>query len=293
MCSTSSGIISMGVLSLKCLFSCVMMLIQGTKCTFPCPFCLVPFEEFWDLLKTYEMHTTKQHQEVLVLYEQKKSASEKKLKSLGLHPIKNIFWLVEHSEPEQAASFEPLHSLHGSLGGKHMHEELKIVANELGHDFETCLEEWYDNSIGLWGCLTITQGFCLSALKQNVRSHQGNLIRIYLQLETLIRLDIHTEATLGMIEHELPIFSGELKVYQSCVHHLHDTGLKDNWNFPKAHLWKHVTHDIQRKGTVHNYSAWPNEKMHGLLKDAYQDCSNGKDVAGQVHIKSLLRDVVA
>ncbi|KAI5994281.1 hypothetical protein F5J12DRAFT_785841 [Pisolithus orientalis] len=101
-----------------------------------------PFEEFWDLSKTYEMHTTKQHQEALVLYEQKKSASEKKLKSLGLHPIKNIFWLVEHSEPEQAASFEPLHSLHGGLGGKHMHEELKIVVNELGHDFETCLEEW-------------------------------------------------------------------------------------------------------------------------------------------------------
>ncbi|KAI5995799.1 hypothetical protein F5J12DRAFT_785567 [Pisolithus orientalis] len=101
-----------------------------------------PFEELWDLSKTYKMCTTKQHQEVLALYEQKKSASEKKLKSLGLHPIKNVFWLVEHSEPEQAASFEPLHSLHSGLGGKHMHEELKIVVNELGHDFETCLEEW-------------------------------------------------------------------------------------------------------------------------------------------------------
>ncbi|KAI6140894.1 hypothetical protein BKA82DRAFT_30907 [Pisolithus tinctorius] len=28
--------------------------------------------------------------------------------------------------------------------------------------------------------------------------------------------------------------------------------------------------------------AWPNEKMHGPLKDAYQDCSNGKDIAGQI-----------
>ncbi|KIO03606.1 hypothetical protein M404DRAFT_26915 [Pisolithus tinctorius Marx 270] len=225
---------------------CVMMLIRGMKCKFPCPFCLVPLEELWDLSKTYEMRKTKQHQEVLALYEQKKSAGKKKLKSLGLHPVKNIFWSVEHSEPEQAASFEPLHSLHSSLGGKHMHEELKIVVNELGCDFETCLEERY------------------------------------LQLETLIGLDVHTEATLGMIEDELLVFRGELKAYRSRIHHLHDTGLKDNWNFPKAHLWKHVTCDIRSKGAVRNYSAWPNEKMHSPLKDAYQDCSNGKDVAGQI-----------
>ncbi|KIN95000.1 hypothetical protein M404DRAFT_34566 [Pisolithus tinctorius Marx 270] len=225
---------------------CVMTLIRGTKCKFPCPFCLVPLEELWDLSKTYEMRTTKQHQEALALYEQKKSAGEKKLKSLGLRPVKNIFWSVEHSEPEQAASFEPLHSLHGSLGGKHMHEELKIVINELGRDFETCLEERY------------------------------------LQLETLIRLDVHTEATLGMIEDELLVFRGKLKAYRSRIRHLHDTGLKDNWKFPKAHLWKHVTRNIRSKGAIRNYSARPNEKMHGPLKDVYQDRSNGKDVAGQI-----------
>ncbi|KIN99839.1 hypothetical protein M404DRAFT_30104 [Pisolithus tinctorius Marx 270] len=67
---------------------CVMTLIQGMKCKFPCPFCLVPLEELWDLLKMYEMRTTKQHQEALALYEQKKSAGEKKLKALGLHPVK-------------------------------------------------------------------------------------------------------------------------------------------------------------------------------------------------------------
>ncbi|KAI6148062.1 hypothetical protein BKA82DRAFT_4015121 [Pisolithus tinctorius] len=40
--------------------------------------------------------------------------------------------------------------------------------------------------------------------------------------------------------------------------------------------------DIQNKGAAHNYSTQPNEKMHGSLKDAYQDCSNGKDIALQV-----------
>ncbi|KAI6095186.1 hypothetical protein F5141DRAFT_1068568 [Pisolithus sp. B1] len=79
----------------------------------------------------YEMHTIQQHKEALVIYEDKKSAGKKKLKSLGLFPFKNIFWSVAHSEPEQAASFEPLHSLHGGLGGKHTHEELKIVSFHL------------------------------------------------------------------------------------------------------------------------------------------------------------------
>ena len=36
------------------------------------------------------------------------------------------------------------------------------------------------------------------------------------------------------------------------------------------------------KGAAHNYSTWPNEKMHGTLKNAYQDHSNGKNVTVQV-----------
>ncbi|KIJ58047.1 hypothetical protein HYDPIDRAFT_103369, partial [Hydnomerulius pinastri MD-312] len=53
------------------------------------------------------------------------------------------------------------------------------------------------------------------------------------------------------------------------------------WDFPKAH-WKHVVQDIWNKGAARNYSTCPNEKMHGPLKDAYRDHSNGKDVAVQV-----------
>ncbi|KAI6154902.1 hypothetical protein BKA82DRAFT_4010622 [Pisolithus tinctorius] len=156
---------------------CVMTLIQGTKSKCPCPFCLVPLEQLWDLKKTYEMHTTEQHKRVLALFEEKKMVGEKKLKSLGLCPVKNTFWSVEHSEPEQAASFELLHSLHGGMGGKHIHGELRIVVSELGHDSKTRLEA------------QISPG---------------------------------------------------------------------------------------------NYSAWPNENMHGPLKDTYQDRSNGKDIAGQI-----------
>ncbi|KIK25721.1 hypothetical protein PISMIDRAFT_9458 [Pisolithus microcarpus 441] len=287
---------------------CVMTLIRGTKCKSPCPFCLVPLEKLWDLSKTYEMRTTQQHKEALAIYEIKKSAGEKKLKSLGLRPIKNVFWSVEHSEPEQAASFEPLHSLHGGMGGKHMHEELKIVVSELGRDSETKLEEqvstfphWrglahFDTVIHI----TFSDGNKMRDMNRQcfyaalniltaTNSPAGyrllRMMRSYLRLDTLIGLDLQTETTVGMIENELTVFRDELKAYRSCIRRLDDTGLKEDWNFPKAHLWKHVARDIRSKGVVRNYSARPNEKMHGPLKDAYQDRSNGKNIAGQVHIK--------
>ncbi|KAI6142195.1 hypothetical protein BKA82DRAFT_4331533 [Pisolithus tinctorius] len=269
---------------------CVMTLIRGTKSKCPCPFCLVPLEQLWDLKKTYEMRTTEQHKRALALFEEKKTVGEKKLKSLGLRPVKNTFWSVEHSEPEQAASVELLHSLHGGMGGKHIHGELRIVVSELGRDSETRLEaqvsafpRWqglahFDTVIHI----TFSDGNKMRDLTRQcfyaslnilmpMMSRVGyqllRMISSYLRLDTLIGLDVHTEKTLGMIEDELLIFRDELK---------------DNWNFPKAHLWKHVTHDIRSKGVVRNYSARPNEKMHGPLKDAYQDRSNGKDTAGKI-----------
>ncbi|KAI6155453.1 hypothetical protein BKA82DRAFT_4326665 [Pisolithus tinctorius] len=252
---------------------CVMTLIRGTKSKCPCPFCLVPLEQLWDLKKTYEMHTTEQHKRVLALFEEKKTVGEKKLKSLGLRPVKNTFWSVEHSEPEQAASFEPLHSLHGGMGGKHIHGELRIVVSELGCDSETRLEAQV-SAFPHWQGLAHFDTQCfytslniLTPMMSRVGYQLLRMISSYLRLDTLIGLDVHTEKTLGMIEDELLIFRDELK---------------DNWNFPKAHLWKHVTCDIRSKGVVRNYSARPNEKMHGPLKDAYQDRSNGKDTAGQI-----------
>ncbi|KAI6042277.1 hypothetical protein EDC04DRAFT_2564564 [Pisolithus marmoratus] len=284
---------------------CVMTLIRGTKCKCPCPFCLVPSDRLWDLSKTYEMRTSEQHKEALAAYMDKKSVGEQKLKFLGLRPLKNVFWSVEHSEPEQAASFEPLHSLHGGMGGKHMHEELKIALSELGRDFETKLEEQV-SAFPRWRGLAhfdtvihitfsdgnkmrdVTRQCFYAAL--NILTTEGSpagyqllrMMRSYLQLDSLIGLDVQTEKTIGMIENELIVFRDELKAYRACVRRLDETGLKENWNFPKAHLWKHVTRDIRSKGAVRNYSARPNEKMHGPLKDAYQDRSNGKDVAGQI-----------
>ncbi|KAG1893592.1 uncharacterized protein F5891DRAFT_962721 [Suillus fuscotomentosus] len=54
------------------------------------------------------------------------------------------------------------------------------------------------------------------------------------------------------------------------------------WNFPKKHLSAHVFDDIEAKGVTQNYNTKLNEKMHSLLKDAYQDHINFKNFAEQI-----------
>lgn len=120
----------------------------------------------------------------------------------------------------------------------------------------------------------------------------------YLQLDSLIGLDVHTEQTLAMLDAEFLVFDAALKViispfiesslltrsqdYVECAMTSTVEDLKTDWNFPKTHLWTHARRDITRKGAARNYSTRPNEKLHGPLKTAYALCSNGKDVAKQV-----------
>ncbi|KAG2033796.1 hypothetical protein BDR03DRAFT_1013936 [Suillus americanus] len=78
------------------------------------------------------------------------------------------------------------------------------------------------------------------------------------------------------------VFNAALKDYVECASMSPIEDLKVDWDFPKMHLWKHVTRDIQMKGTVRNYSTRPNENLHGPLKEAYERQSNGKDVADQI-----------
>jgi hypothetical protein len=73
--------------------------------------------------------------------------------------------------------------------------------------------------------------------------------------------------------------------YVTCAELSNIEKLKLDWNFPKTHLWKHIVHNIQRKGVVRNFSMHPNEKMHSPLKDTYHHQMNGKDVAMQVSLQ--------
>ncbi|KAG6372672.1 hypothetical protein JVT61DRAFT_7432 [Boletus reticuloceps] len=108
------------------------------------------------------------------------------------------------------------------------------------------------------------------------------MLKCYLELDALIGLDAHTERMLLMIESELLIFNDILKEYVELAKKLNVPDLKVEWRFPKVHLWKQVVCDIRLKGVSRNFSTWPNESMHGALREAYNRCSNGRDVAAQI-----------
>ncbi|KAI5986488.1 hypothetical protein EDD15DRAFT_2389855 [Pisolithus albus] len=285
---------------------CMMCLIRGSKGKRPCPVCLVPIKALSQLSKTFPMRTVQQAKEALAVYQEKKSAGKSILKSLGLRPVANVFWKVKNSDPEEAVSLDDLHVMHAGLFGYHSLEELKIILNKLPRQYAAQLEELlatfpsWRGLVHFTGILHISfsdgnklrdlsrQTFyaALNILTNDI-SREGyqllRMLRSYLELDSLIGLSIHTDRTLELIEKEQVTFENELKEYISrmsggeLAEHL-----KTDWNFPKVHLWQHAVRDIRKKGVARNYSTRPNEKMHGPLRDAYHDRSNGKDVASQV-----------
>ncbi|KAL4067272.1 hypothetical protein V8B97DRAFT_2025115 [Scleroderma yunnanense] len=224
----------------------------------PCPVCLVPLEELHDLLKTFALCNAGQGEDTFV------------------------FWLIRYSDPHVALSFDCLHSLHLGLWGKHL---LKIILRYLGCGAEATVEGLV-KEFPHWCKLShfkailkvsFSNGNKLAVLSiqvfyaaLNVPTHAAcpeghllmSLISSYLQHDSLIGLNIHTNCTLSAIEAELLVFNERLQVYKEAAKKSFIPGLKVDWDFPKTHLWRHV--------------------MHGPLKEAYQDHSNKRDVASQI-----------
>ncbi|KIJ11284.1 hypothetical protein PAXINDRAFT_164124 [Paxillus involutus ATCC 200175] len=264
---------------------CMMSLIRGRNGKCPCTVCLVPLEELHDLAKTFPLRNSQQGEDALKTYRVKKSIGEELLKKLGLRPVDNIFWLIMYSDPHKALSFNCLHFLHLGIWGKHLYGELKIILGCLGRNaeatvegyakdflhwrkfahFKTILQVTYSDGNKL-ADLSIQLFYSTLNVLTPAASPEGylllELISSYLQLDSLIGLDVHMESTLTNIEVELLIFNRRLKAYLDAAEKSAIPNLKVNWDFPKTHLWKH--------------------KMHSPLKEAYQDRSNGRDVAGQI-----------
>ncbi|KAG0695437.1 hypothetical protein DFH29DRAFT_776432, partial [Suillus ampliporus] len=238
------------------------------------------------------------------VYKVSKSQGEALLKVLGLRAIANIFWLVAHSDPHEAISFDHLHALHIGIW-KHLLAELKKILKALGRSAEATLENqvakfprWRNfNHFSSVIHITFSDRNKMQDLSKqtlysalNVLTHRANpegyqLLRVissYLQLDSYIGLDVHMTSTLAALDAELLVFNAMLKDYVECALKSPIKDLKLDWDFPKTHLWKHVTRDIQMKGAARNYSTCPNEKLHGPLKEAYDRQSNGKDVADQI-----------
>ncbi|KAG2151677.1 uncharacterized protein EDB93DRAFT_1240030 [Suillus bovinus] len=283
---------------------CMMSLICGHHSKCPCPVCLVPLEELSELSKTFAFRTVEEAIAALNVYKVSKTRGEELLKALGLRAVTNVFWLIAHSDPHQAISFDHLHALHLSMW-RHLLEELKKILKALGCDEESKVEkqvasfpQWHNlNHFSTIIHITFSDGnkmqdlskqafySAVNVLNQRTSPEGYKLLRVissYLQLDSHIGLDVHTSSTLAAIDAELLVFDSALKEYIECALNSPIVGLKLDWDFPKAHLWKHATRDIQMKGAVRNYSTRPNEKLHGPLKEAYERQSNGKDVTDQI-----------
>ncbi|KAI6038375.1 hypothetical protein EDC04DRAFT_2603975 [Pisolithus marmoratus] len=243
--------------------------------------CLVPINELHDLAKMYPLHLMDQAQDTLSTYNYSHMAGKEWLKAIGLWPVENVFWHIRNSDPHATLSFDCLHSSHDGVGGRHALQDVKKILNELGHEAEVKVED-YISKFSQWHGLshfkdTINVTFldgnkkcdleifyaCLNIFTKNWTPEGYSLLHVltsYLELNSLISLNVHTESTIEMIEAELLRFDRALKV-----------GL----------VWRgfELTGTFQ-KPTSGNIT-WPNESMHGPLKEAYEWWSNGKAVAGQ------------
>ncbi|KAG2366025.1 hypothetical protein BDR07DRAFT_1449538 [Suillus spraguei] len=188
---------------------CMMSLIRGCSGKCPCPVCLVPLAELHDLLKTYPLRSMEEAKEALRVYECSKAQGEELLKALGLRPVENIFWIIWFLDPHDVLSFDRLHSLHGGVW-KHLLGELKKILASLGREAEAAFEKLFSiispSHQSLYACLTI-----LTARTSPEGYQLLRVISMYLQLDSLIGLDVYTEGTLAAIEAKLLVFDRELK----------------------------------------------------------------------------------
>ncbi|KAF8837802.1 hypothetical protein BDN67DRAFT_991595 [Paxillus ammoniavirescens] len=284
---------------------CMMSLIHGHLAKCPCPVCLVPLDELHNLATSSVPQSQEQAEAAFKAWEESRTKGEEILKKLGLRPIQNIFWFIPFSDPHLALSFNRLHSLHLGIWGKHIFGEIKKILEYLGRAAETMVEK-YVAAFPLWWQLThfstvinitFNNGNKMRDLAKqvfysllNVFKKQSvpegcallRMLQIYLELDSLIRLNVHMERTISMIESELLKFNEALKEYIALAEKSEIPGLKMDWDFPKVHLWTHAVHDIRSKGVARNYSTRPNESMHSALREAYNHCTNGRDVVSQI-----------
>ncbi|KAG2056063.1 hypothetical protein BDR06DRAFT_970497 [Suillus hirtellus] len=155
---------------------------------------------------------------------------------------------------------------------KHLLEELKKILMSLGHNAQEAFNNYRITNFSQWYHLnhskfiiniTFIDGNKYQDLSKqtfylalNILMHRTSpighqllhVISSYLQLDSWIGLDLHTERTLAAINAELLVFDAELKAYITCAEELEVETLKLDWNFLKTHLWKHVDIVMQALG---------------------------------------------
>ncbi|KAL1671770.1 hypothetical protein EV122DRAFT_295305 [Schizophyllum commune] len=287
---------------------CVMALIRGTNCKFPCPRCMVPREEQSATIaeRRHEVRTTESMKEVVVEAHAARTLEEGEsiLKDHGLRKVVNAFWQIERSDPYEALSFDTLHSSASGLWGGHMFEVIKEHIEEQGRSAVERVDECM-SMMPSWRGLTHFDSVMNIAfndgtkyadmLKQFVFAAHVVLtpesspagyrllcaIACYVPVYMYMTLDVNTDRRIAKGRECLAKFEERIQAYIKYVEH-DDTYGDKTWNFPKIHQHAHIFDDIEAKGAARNFGTKPFEKMHGPLRKIYKNQTNFKNFEEQI-----------
>ncbi|KAG2039785.1 hypothetical protein BDR03DRAFT_933074 [Suillus americanus] len=276
-------------LTSKCVHCCgaVMALIRGLMGKFPCPVCLVPCDELSNTLKVFPLCTCTGTKALLAQAQESSTLDtrEQILSSQSLRNVDSSFGVLEHTN---------LHFNDKGLFSDHTWPELQKWAAVQIDSFFQSIPCWQNlNHFDQVISVSFSDGTKYNDISKlivfaahNVFNHDTHpeaylmlhCIQSYMVFNMYASLEVHTKDTINNGQEALS------KLTELMDKYIEDTAemSKKSQNFPKKHLSAHLFDNIEAKGVSQNYSTKPNEKMHGPLKDAYQDRTNFKNFTEQL-----------
>ncbi|KAG2120397.1 hypothetical protein DEU56DRAFT_928435, partial [Suillus clintonianus] len=272
----------------------VMALIRGLMGKFPCPVCLVPRDELSNTLKVFPLRTCTGTKALLARARESSTleAREQILSSQSLRDVDSSFGILEHTDVHRALSHDKLHFNDEGLFSDHTWPELQKWVERLGRQAAVQIDTFFQ-SIPRWRNLNhfdqvVSVSFSDGTKYEDISklivfaAHNAYLmlrcIRSYTEFNMYASLEVHTEDTINNGREALSKFTGLMDKY------IEDTAemSEKSWNFPKKHLSAHLFDDMRRKVFLETTAPSRTKKMHGPLKDAYQDRTNFKNFAEQI-----------
>ncbi|KAH6871585.1 hypothetical protein BKA70DRAFT_1130952 [Coprinopsis sp. MPI-PUGE-AT-0042] len=276
---------------------CVMANTRGSRSNFPCPVCLVPTGEQWRVSTPYPLRTSEEHAATYAAVAKMSAEDrEKDLKALGLRFVINVFWAMGYTDIYRALCWDRLHAYHGGLFSDHILKEFLDLLDDsdtskrslrtmvelalfphwrdLNHFKELSKIKEFSDGRKYEDLSKVLIYAAHNALDESLTGSRRGfwLLRLtcaYLELDMYASLRNHTETTLRQGRQALLKWEEMLKEYQKVA--------TKGWNFPKAHTHAHLFDDIEAKGVTRNSNTKPNEQLHGVLKE-YYDNTNFKNV---------------
>ncbi|EMD33070.1 hypothetical protein CERSUDRAFT_68155 [Gelatoporia subvermispora B] len=273
---------------------CVIGTNCGTKGSAPCCVCYTCRNGLFQYCEKFKART---HKESWELYDEaqqllSKTAKRDHLKPFRIQLVENIFWRIPHLNIYAALSFDRLHTNHLELKMYILHMGVRVKRTINAQC--TLFPRWRNlkhltaiTDIIFQDRLTYEDmSKIILFVVHNVVNKDNHpecyallkCIQSCLNLDIYLSFEVHTDETINATWAELKLFMQLLTTQE----YVDMAATAKDWNFPKIHLLMHMVDDILDKGATRNMNTKPNEQMHGILKETYQDMTNFKDVATQI-----------